>query len=286
MDDGGLIVNSPASVDTVPAQAQAKGSASRATWTDLKEQPLNSDTLRELLDNRIGAIRIPGFASPEECRAFAAAARQGKVKAYSVGRRIGYIGMAQYEYRWNHPKQDFFTAVPSALEDLRQVLDASFDPVARLMGLLQGVWPSRVEIAREEMGEYFAGIIRFASEGVDLHADWAPLNAPGYAIGSIDGQLGWNFFAEELAEGGLTTVHNAPWNPDVKPGQIPPSYGLDRSVVAGAPSITYRPTAGDVVLFNTRNPHEISGGPPGQGDRISIGSFVGRMPDNRLVLWS
>ena len=265
---------------------QGRGTASRSTWTSSAEQPLNGQTLRQLLDNRLAAIRIPGFASPEECRGFAAAARQGKMKAYSVGRRIGYIGMAQYEYRWGRPKEDFFAAVPAAQRDVQDVLAASFDPIERLMGLLRAVWPSPVEIAREPMGEYFAGIIRFAGEGVDLHADWAPLNAPGYAIGAIDGQLGWNFFAEELPEGGLTTLHNAPWNPEVAPGEIPPSYGLDRAVVAGAPSITYRPTAGDVVLFNTRNPHEISGGPPGQGDRISIGSFIGRMPDNRLVLWS
>lgn len=258
-----------------------------ATWTSLEEHPLDGDTLRHLLDNRIPAIRIRGFATPDECRSFAAAARGGKVKAYSVGRRIGYIGMAQYEYRWDHPKEAFFQAVPQAQRDLREVLDASFDPVQRLMDRLRAVWPAPVELAREPLGEYFAGIVRFASEGVDLHADWAPLNAPKYAIGSIDGQLGWNFFAEELPEGGLTTVHNAPWTPDVAPGEIPRSYGLDRSVVAGAPSITYRPTAGDVVLFNTRNPHEIGGGSAsGAAERISIGSFVGRMPDNRLVLWS
>jgi hypothetical protein len=277
-----LTVDAPAPLGA----AQARGAVPRATWPDLAEHPLDSESLRRLLDNHIAAIRIPAFASPGECREFAAAARQGKVKAYSVGRRIGYIGMAQYEYRWNHPKQDFFAAVPSAQRDLQQVLAASFDPVERLMGLLRAVWPSPVQIAREEMGEYFAGIVRFASEGVDLHADWAPLNAPGYDVGTIDAQLAWNFFAEELSEGGLTTVHNAPWSPEVNAGEIPPSYGLDREVVAGAPSITYRPTAGDVVLFNSRNPHEVGGGPEGQGDRISIGSFVGRMPDNRLILWS
>jgi hypothetical protein len=49
----------------------------------------------------------------------------------------------------------------------------------------------------------------------------------------------------------------------------------------------YRATAGDVVIFNTRNPHEISPGvaKPG-GSRVSIGSFVGRMPDRSLVLWA
>ena len=41
------------------------------------------------------------------------------------------------------------------------------------------------------------------------------------------------------------------------------------------------------VLFNTRNPHEIAAGvaQPG-GSRVSIGSFIGRMPDRSLALWA
>ena len=257
------------------------------TWASAAEHALDPDTLCQLLDNRIGAIRIGGFATPAECRAFAQAARQGRVKHYSVGRKIGYIGMAQYEYRWNRPKSDFFADVPAAWADLQAVFDASFNPLQRLIDRLQAVWPQPVAVAHEPMGDYFAGIVRFAGEGVDLHADWAPLNAPGYDVGRIDGQLGWNFFAEELASGGETTVHNAPWDPPVTPGEIPQSYGLDRAIVAGAPRLRYRPTAGDVVLFNARNPHEVAGGTAvGDGSRISIGSFIGRMPDGRLVLWS
>ena len=64
-------------------------------------------------------------------------------------------------------------------------------------------------------------------------------------------------------------------------------YNLPREVVAGAPTFTYAPTAGDVVLFNSRNPHEVAGGPLAQGrDRIGIGSFLGRMPDRSLAMWS
>jgi len=72
-----------------------------------------------------------------------------------------------------------------------------------------------------------------------------------------------------------------------RPGEIPQSYGLDRTLIEGAPHFAYRPTAGDVVIFNPRNPHEIGPGTakPG-GSRVSIGSFVVRMPDNRLVLWA
>jgi hypothetical protein len=259
-----------------------------ATWERDGEHELTAENLAALLDNRIPAIRIRGFATPGECAVFAAAAKRGNVKYYSVARRIGYIGQAQYEYRWNPDKSLYFKAVEEANRDLDAVVAQSFDPVARLIARIAAVHPGQVAIAEEPgLGTYYAGIIRLASQGVDLHVDYAPLNTLDYAISRIDAQLGWNFFAEEPGEGGLTTIYNNPWNPEVKPGEIPQSYGLDPALTEGAPSLTYAPTAGDVVIFNTRNPHEISAGAPGAvRDRVSIGSFLGRMPDRSLVLWA
>jgi hypothetical protein len=261
-----------------------------ATWKDIREHDLTRENLVALLNNEIPAIRIKGFATPEECKIFSKAAKSGNVKYYSVKKKIGYIGQAQYEYRWNPDKSEYFHAVKAARKDLNDVLSRSFDPVQRLIDKLRAVYPEAVDVASEPgEGEYYAGIIRLASQGVDLHADYAPLNTLDYAISQIDAQLGWNFFAEDPGAGGMTTVHNAPWNPERKEGEIPQSYGLDHEIVAGAPTLTYAPTAGDVVIFNTRNPHEISPGDAGADpskDRVSIGSFIGRMPDKSLVLWA
>lgn len=82
-------------------------------------------------------------------------------------------------------------------------------------------------------------------------------------------------------------MHNAPWSPQVLRGEIPQSYDLPRAAVAGALTFCYVPTASDVVIFSSRNPHEVVGGPAAQGrDRIGIGSFLGRMPDRSLVMWA
>jgi hypothetical protein len=257
------------------------------TWIDREEHELSRESLEMLLDNRIPAIRIRNFATPEECARFAEVAKRNIVKYYSITKRVGYIGLAQYEYRWDRPKSDYFRDAAAAEEEVRRVIQQSFDPRARLIDMLQALRDEPVETAHEEGGTYFAGIIRSTSDGIDLHADWAPLNSPSYDIAQIDGQLGWNFFAESLLTGGYTTVHNRPWSPEAAPGEIPRSYGLDRESVAGAATFQYQASAGDVVLFNTRNPHEVAGGAvaPG-GSRVSIGSFIGRMPDRRLVLWS
>ncbi|BDB29755.1 hypothetical protein Tamer19_49630 [Cupriavidus sp. TA19] len=259
-----------------------------ATWTSLREHSLTRENLEALLNNKIPAIRIKGFATPEECIAFTQSAKRGNIKYYNVAKRIGYIGMAQYEYRWDRPKSDYFDAVKVANADLAEVTARAFDPVQRLIDTLSSVYPHKVGAAEEPgMGHYFAGIIRLASEGVDLHADYAPFNTPDYSIRDIDAQLGWNFFSEQPKFGGITTVHNAPWTPERVEGEIPKSYGLSHDIVAGAPAFEYAPTAGDVVIFNTRNPHEIGAGIPEPGvDRVSIGSFIGRMPDRSLAMWA
>ena len=259
-----------------------------ATWVTLEEAPLTREALAALLENRIPAIRMRGFADSVECAAFARAARAGPIKYYSVTPPVGYIGMAQYEYRWDRPRADYFHDVAVANRNLAQVTSASFDPVVRLIEGLAAVYDAPVGIGQEPgLGAYYAGIIRLASQGIKLHADFAPFNSPAYSIGRIDAQLAWNFFAEDLNEGGATIVHNAPWSPAVKPSEIPQSYDLPRTGVAGATTFCYAPTAGDVVLFNSRNPHEVMGGPADQGrDRIGIGSFLGRMPDRSLVMWA
>lgn len=258
-----------------------------STWTNTQEHELTRENLALLFDNKIPAIRIRGFATPAECASFATAAKQGSMQYYNVSDRIGYIGLAQYQYRWTKTKEEFLADVAQARADVEDVFANSFDPLQRLMDRIQAVWPQKVDFAREGGRPYFAGIIRSTSDKIDLHVDWAPVNSPDYAIGRIDGQVGWNFFAEELESGGHTTVHNNPWDPEVKPGEIPKSYGLDRSLVEGAPKFVYRATAGDVVIFNTRNPHEIAPGTakPG-GSRVSIGSFIGRMPERDLALWA
>jgi hypothetical protein len=256
------------------------------SWRAAREFSLSRAALEALLANEIPAIRMSGFATAAECAGFAAAMRTGARKAYGVDRRIGYIGMAQYEYRWGRTKADYFAAVPEAYADQRDVFKRSFDPLRRFMDALGEHWPAAVEIARDPEGPYFAGIIRFASGGIGLHADFAPFNMPGYGVAACDAQLAWNLFVEAPTAGGVTTIRNVPWTPAMTDGEPPPSYGLGPEAADGE-TFAYAPAVGDVVIFNSRNPHEVSPGMPAEGPgRLQIGSFVGRMPDRRLVLFA
>ena len=256
-------------------------------WRERREYPLTTDSLSDLLANKIPAIRVKNFANADECARFAIAMRSGARKEYGVDRPIGYIGMAQYEFRWSRSKKDYFDAVPKAFADQRFVFDRSFDVMARFISVLGSAWPSPVRIAEDEYGPYFAGIIRFATNGIGLHADYAPFNMPGYSVDQITSQLAWNLFVEAPASGGVTTLCNAPWTPEMEPGKPPQSYGLSKPADGAIETFQYAPAVGDVVIFNSRNPHEVSAGLSEAGHgRLQIGSFAGHMPDRSLVLFA
>ena len=65
------------------------------TWIDSVEHTLTTENLALLLDNKIPAIRVPGFARQAECTAFASAAKAGRMQYYNVADRIGYFSKAR-----------------------------------------------------------------------------------------------------------------------------------------------------------------------------------------------
>jgi hypothetical protein len=257
------------------------------SWPQGVSFSLDATSLEALLANRIPAIHVPGFISPVRCEAFCKAVRQAPLRHYSVQPPVAYAGMAQYEYRWNRPKADYFADVPAADRSCAEIFSASFDPVSEVIALLKRVWGRPVGRAHEPgLGDYFAGIVRVAGGGIKLHADFAPINAPGWSVSAIDAQIGWNIYFEVPDEGGDTVVYGEPWQADLIDGQAPPSYGLDHAALAHAPKYRYHPSQGELVFFNVRNPHEVLAAQTEGRSRISIGAFVGRMPDGSLALWS
>ena len=265
-------------------------------WDTSEEPELSVESLHALFENQVPALRVHKFASPEECRAFADAisvvgmqhvynfanANEEKLSHYQTG----YIGLTHYNYR-HLPKEAYFAEVPEVYEFRNKVIERSFDPVGRMIERLQVLTSNKVSIAQEPDGrKLYAGIIRNAGGGGALHADFAPLTAPELVIGKITAQISWNLWVEHPAVGGATTLHHSPWTPDTNEPGIPEQYPLDEGLVEGAETYVYHPAVGDAILFNTRNPHEIS--PPASGDkpRLQIGSFVGRQSNADMILWS
>ena len=149
-------------------------------WRTDEAQGLDAGTLAALFANEIPAIRIPDFATAEECARFAAATKRFQMKAVvgdtNVGQaafaaqRIEHLGMTQAEYKRRGPAVYFEEAKRAGAETAR-VYALSFDPRERLIERLRPHFAGPIAPAEEPDGRrYFVGIIRRSNAGLALHA--------------------------------------------------------------------------------------------------------------------
>jgi hypothetical protein len=258
-------------------------------WQTRDEASLTPETLQKLFDNEIPLIRIP-FAARDECDALAKSLGrfEDMVRVKNVEAPSAYIGVNLIAYRQGEDRKDeYFAAVPAAAERQQSIFARAFDPYQRMIEQLNKVNPAGAGTAVEEgYGEYCPIIIRHASGGLHLHCDYAPYNSPNWSVGKIDAQITWNLYVQQPKSGGETTVHNLQWTPP--PGETELAQrGLPGDLPDGVESVTFSPTQGDVVFFNSRNPHSVAAGVAEEGhNRISAGSFVGRQQDGTLISWA
>lgn len=263
-----------------------------ARWISHEEPALTRENFEALCANRIPCIRIRGFATDAECDEFVAAMDAvGLHRTYKVPKLENpprYVGIAQFEFR-KSTKDDYFAHVEEAWREHEAVLaHCAWNPVQRMMALIQDLYPeSGVALADEPgYGRYYAGIIRETSGGGTLHADVTMYSASDYLIGSVAAQISWNFFASAVAgTGGRTTIHNRPYRIAARDGKRIEIEGFDRTYVDGAETHVYAPGKGDVVLFNSHNPHEWTAVDGGQR-RMGISTYIGRLPDGNFIYWS
>jgi hypothetical protein len=164
----------------------------------------------------------------------------------------------------------------------------SWNPFDRMMSLIRETYPENsLELAQEPgYGRYYAGIIRDTSGGGSLHADVTMYSARDYVISRVASQVTWNFFATRVdGAGGKTTVHNRPYRVKTKPGEKVEIEGFGRSYVDGAETHVYTPVMGDVIMFNSHNPHEWTAVEIGQR-RMGVSTYIGRLPDGNFIYWS
>lgn len=116
-----------------------------------------------------------------------------------------------------------------------------------------------------------------------LHMDFAKYDGPDWSIGEVAHQLSWNLYIRGQSKGGECVVHNRPWKPEYEAMKVDGSYHYNRAVVEGAEAKSNPFVEGDLVLFNSRNFHEVG---DSQANRITMSSFIGRFPNQDVVLWS
>lgn len=252
------------------------------SWANTEENALSEESLNALLNNEIPNIRIKNFASHDECEMLARNARSHGFDYYeNVVPKIGRIGITQFEHKAN--KHAYFNKAENANKTLDKLCEGTVHPIKRLAARISSETKHSLTRGRDGSGEYFAGLIRQINQAL-LHIDFGPFDGPEWEIGKIDAQLAWNLYLTPVKNGGECLVYNRPWLEMDDVHKVKNSYAYDHNVVEGSEVMALKPIVGDLVLHNSRNYHEVR---QGEGERLTISSFIGRYPStNKLFAWS
>ncbi|MHB0920420.1 MAG: 2OG-Fe(II)-dependent halogenase WelO5 family protein [Thiomonas delicata] len=253
-------------------------------WADRVPSSLTRQSFDALLDNEIPYIRIKNFAQADVCENLVRLAASEGFSAYrDVEPQINRIGNTVFEY--NHiSKAEYFRKNVEMRATQSRIFSGSFDPVTQFMNILRVTTKYPVQIASNDDGEpYYAGLVRRIENGTLIHVDFSPAEQPGWEVGRVRHQLAWNLYLRTTpGDGGKTHVFNRQWAPpDDQHRQG--SYGYNHCVVQGADEAVFEPELGEIVIFNTRNFHFVE---ETHGERVTVTSAIGMLPNNELILWS
>jgi len=255
------------------------------SWSTHEPQELSPRSWEQLARNEIPLIVLRGVATHAECATLVArAASIGFAQYENVQPPIDRIGATVFEHN-NTSMQSYFAEANRVRALQNEIFSKSFSPLERFTSRMLSALGRPVELASDpQHGNYYAGLVRRIENSTLLHIDYAPAEAPTWSIASVTSQLAWNLYVELSDIGaGVTHVYNRPWQPADEAMKVPNTYGYEHALVAGAERITFRPTLGDVYIFNTRNFHEVEAS---LGRRTTVTSAIGIEPEGDIVLWS
>jgi hypothetical protein len=254
------------------------------TWQELRVESLDGSSVRQLLNDEVAALIVHGFLDVRSCEESRARLSDAPRWSFYEGSTppMGRLGMTQYEHYG--AKERYLSQAAPEMQMRDQLLRGLPDPLQMLISHLNAVGPFRAAVASEEGRTYFAGIFRRGT-AVAIHSDWAPRDAQGWAIGEIRAQLGWNLYYDLPERGGELVVYRRQWTPDMETHARQRFNDYDPDQFERIQHVEIHPKQGDLVLFNGRNAHRVKHSPEGER-RLSVGSFIGELPDGQLLFWS
>lgn len=257
-------------------------------WRIIRTSTLTPDVLVALLNNEIGAICLPNFASDAVCTCLVQNIYAHGIDYYKDKYpKVGKIGITQSEHKYTpSQKEEYFAKVLQANRARQFIFRDSRDLLADVIATVKSSWSGNAGIAFEEslQKEYFAGLVRVINQAM-LHYDWAPLYSLGWETDKISAQLTWNIYLQVGARGGATRVYQQfGRKADLK--YVTPGGYFDSKVVTEADFIEIMPEQGQLVFFNSRNYHEVEQ-TEGEDERITFSSFIGLLEaTGTLMFWS
>lgn len=241
--------------------------------------------------NQIAAIKISNFYSQADLAFIDNNIDRRDIAWYANSEnKQGRIGISATEY---HSKENgkalYFSLVAKATTAREKMFHGVQDPIQKIVDMFSADY--KISMALEpSMNEapYFSGLIRAMGAKSTLHFDHAPVQLPGWKVSESEEQFSLVLYLQMPDVGGELNIYNHPWVPEdevynkdiLEKGP----NGFDPIFLESEEPTKVPPASGDLIIFRTRNFHQIDSIGSGQ-IRLSFNSFM-TLNGDELSLWS
>ncbi|MFN8769891.1 MAG: 2OG-Fe(II) oxygenase [Neisseriaceae bacterium] len=259
---------------------------------------LDQESISSLLNDKIIAIRIPQYSSPDICEQIAKGLFKytTKFECYhhelKNGEDIEYVdyGVDRFGVSFNttyngdkeHREKYYLNAIEN-IRLIRSILPNQLSPFDRFRLEIDEIWLFGVGLANFEGRKMFAGVPRIMTRpdkteriAVQPHIDYLPCK-----YGQLLAQFAVNIYMQVPQNGGELELWDIPALNETQVANLKNIKDWRKILPT---STLIKPTVGELIIFNSRRPHAVHQFT--KGARISLQSFIGLTQSKQLLLWS
>lgn len=241
----------------------------------IETRELTTSELSTLLKHKTLAIRMSAFLTLEETRTIAHRIDEVGIEFYvgdtkgGTSERKGKIGPNLF--RFKDDVDEYFRRVEEFDVVTKTRLFQDVDIAARFTGLMTSALTSgvRFERASDRHQRSLSECTIRSLPAAPPHTDWIKAEMQEFdAVSTLTDQFAWNVYISTGESGGRTAIYPTESRASVAEG-LPPGVLIE-------------PNPGDLILFRTRNVHEVQAT---EGDRITVSGFWGPRSDGHFQYW-